>query len=513
MTPKQAPSAIAAPDASAGGADPAGAQPPASSAATIARNSAWLVGTNILGKFISVFFYAYAANRLGAESYGLYGILISFTTFFNAMLDLGYMTLMIERGSKDRSQLLEHYHGNLGLKLILYPLGLPVFLAACALVYPLDAHLTAAFVLAYLLLVTYSHQYLLRGVLQAVEDLRPYGISELVERLFLFSVGVGVLVASGSLFAFMLVLLAAAVLKIAYLQVAVSRRNIPTRFRVDPAYIRTWFLLALPHSIYSLAGSVNYRVDQVMLGAFQGESENALYLVAFDKVWGLAMLGTLLATAIMPTASRNFAHNPAEFQRIFRRAFYVLVLAGLPMSVGLGLCAQPIIRLLHTDEFQPGGIALAILSAYIVLRFLIALYMAVLVGAGRIADHVRAELIALALKLVANVWLLPEYGYVAAAFSTVLSDVVVLVLDAFYARRIGLPFLPLLHAWEPIAASAVMGVLVWVAAPLGLAGQIAVGAVVYPALCLMLRVDRKEPGLVHLMQRLRGRFAPKAPRN
>jgi O-antigen/teichoic acid export membrane protein len=99
----------------------------------------------------------------------------------------------------------------------------------------------------------------------------------------------------------------------------------------------------------------------------------------------------------------------------------------------------------------------------------------------------RAFAIAVTFNLVTNVLFVPEYGYQAAAITTIASEFMLL-----------LPFARLLHGafgavpwldivWRPAAASAAMGVVLWLGWNVQPVLALLVALIVYPAVLLMLR--------------------------
>ncbi|MDX2177245.1 MAG: flippase [Candidatus Sumerlaeia bacterium] len=478
--------------------------PPETSGRIIARNSAWLLGSNLLGKVLTVVFLAVAANRLEADAYGKFQFVLALGGFFHIALDWGYATLMIERGSKDRGDLARHYSGNLGLRTLTYPSSLLLYAAAVAALgasglgagmFRADLPTMGIFLLAFGVVIVHGHFYLQRGALMALERFSPIAAGETTERVVFFALGLAALFAFGSLGPFLLVCLLAPLAKCLVLEAALRRAGMRGSWRPDGAFLRRHWRDALPHALYAVAGMLMYRVDQVMIGLIRGSAEVGLYSVAYDKVFGLVLLGQMVSNALTPTASRNFAADRGEFQRIFRRAFFLLPVLAMPMTAGLALTAPGVMDLFHTDEYSGAWRALAWLSPFILFRFWSFLYAAVLLAAGRIKYHLYAESLGVAVKIAMNLALVPEHGYLGAAVSVAVAELVVLLADAWFAKRIGLPFLPLGDCAAPAAATALMALGVWLAAPLGVFAQVGVGGALYAAGALAFRIHRREPAI------------------
>jgi len=472
--------------------DPAAAREGAG--AIIARNSGWMMGAKLVSAALSLIFLAIAANKLGAEDYGTLNFVLSLAGFFHVLLDLGYMTLLIERSSKDRSKLEWHLSGNLGLKLLLYPGGLVLY-SLLLLKYPHLWDQPVVFLCGYLFVMLNTQGYLLRGVLMSKESFEQIGKSEVFERFIVLSAGLAVLFTIPSLAPYVLVLVVANFLKVVYLSVAVRRAGVQSRWRWDTQYVTSNWNAALPHALYAVAGMLHFRIDSVMIGNMRPFSEVGLYSAAFDKVLGFVIFGQMITNAVTPTASRLFAEDRSEFRRIFDRAFFLLPVIAVPITVGLAICSKGIVALFHSVEYTSSWLALAWLAPYVLLRYWIYLYASMLLAAGRISSHVIAESIGVAAKIALNLILIPKMGFAGAAVSFAIAEVVVLVIDAGLARKIDLPFVPLLRAWQPLLAGVMMGGAVWGVRGFGLLPQIAVGGCTYIGLCVLFGVLRREPGI------------------
>lgn len=474
---------------------------PEGAGAIIARNSGWMMGAKLVSSVLSLVFLAIAANKLGAEDYGTLNFVFSIAGFFHILLDLGYMTLLIERASKDRDKLEWHLNGNLGLKLLLYPGGLVLY-SLLLFKYPHLWDDPAVFLCGYIFVVLNTQGYLLRGVLMSRETFAPIGKSEVFERFVLLGAGLVVLFTIPSLAPYVLVLVTANFLKVIYLSIAVKRAGVQSRWRWDTNYVTSNWSAALPHALYSIAGMMHYRIDSVMIGSMRPFAEVGLYSASFDKVLGFVMFGQMITNAVTPTASRLFATNREEFRRIFDRAFFLLPVIAAPITIGLAICSKGIIALFHSAEYESTWLALAWLAPYVLLRFWIYLYASMLLAAGRIGSHVIAESIGVTAKVILNLILIPKMGFAGAAVSFAIAEVVVLLVDAWQARRIGLPFLPLHSAWQPLVAGALMGGMVWGMRGFGLLPQVAAGGCVYVVLCVLFGVLRREPGIEAFARRL-----------
>jgi len=106
-------------------------------------------------------------------------------------------------------------------------------------------------------------------------------------------------------------------------------------------------------------------VDKVLVGRLFGKVPLALYSQAFSLAMKpVHVLVTPLTGLMFPTLSRA-AGDPRQFARLFLGFFRFILLAMLPMGVGLAIVAPEAMRVLGGEQWAPAGPILAILAVII----------------------------------------------------------------------------------------------------------------------------------------------------
>jgi O-antigen/teichoic acid export membrane protein len=208
---------------------------------------------------------------------------------------------------------------------------------------------------------------------------------------------------------------------------------------------------------------------------------------------GLYSIGVRVASAIvlLLTAFRlawpAFAYSiddDREARRTYSFVLTYVVFVCCWLSLGLGLLAPWILRLITTKPFYPAANVVAPL-AFGVAAF--AGYVVVQIGTGR-ARRTRTNWvvtgITAALNIVLNLALIPPYGRMGAAIATLISYVVLFVLMAWRAHAV----FPVPYQWRRVATVAAAAVALTVLgklvdAPLGVALALTAA---YPLLLALL---------------------------
>jgi O-antigen/teichoic acid export membrane protein len=191
--------------------------------------------------------------------------------------------------------------------------------------------------------------------------------------------------------------------------------------------------------------------------------------------------------ALFPRLARQAERDPAALRRTLRQALGYLLTLALPAAVATTALADWLIWLLAGPAFLPeAATALRVLIWFLPFSYLNGLLQFGLIALDRQRAITGAFAATTLFNLVANLLLVPTYGYLGAAAVTVASEVVLLVPLVLVARRalgsLGLPAV----TWRPLVAGAGMVAVVLAANGLGAWPAVLLGGLAYLAVLLAL---------------------------
>jgi Uncharacterized membrane protein, putative virulence factor len=192
----------------------------------------------------------------------------------------------------------------------------------------------------------------------------------------------------------------------------------------------------------------------------------------------------------------------------------VLVLLGVPLTVGTFVLVHPIIRLLSPSGlFARSEPSLRILSIAIVFLFANSAFYAMLNAINRQHMNAWATGLAAAINIVLNLIFIPLYGYLAASTTTVLTEASLCVFGWWFVQRnhpeLRLAVIRL--SWRIVLAGAVMGVVLYPLSRFSIFISLPAGGLVYlVAIYLVRAIEPEEWRLAQhgLLSRLRPNRAP-----
>jgi len=241
--------------------------------------------------------------------------------------------------------------------------------------------------------------------------------------------------------------------------------------------------------------------DRYILGFFRGSAEVGIYTSSYTiSEHTMLMIASLFTLASAPIGFNVWESQGAKASREFLHKlcrYYILI--GLPAAVGLSVLAKPAISVLTAPEYFPGYriVPLVVFGAFLVgitHRFSEAL------GFYKKSDILMYCMIGAALLNTGlNFLFIPNYGYMAAALTTLIAYGADLTARITFSRRFFVWEFPFKSLGKAAVASAVMGLVIY---PIGnrltsstlinLILGIVVGVVVYAVMLFLLQEPQKE---------------------
>ena len=205
------------------------------------------------------------------------------------------------------------------------------------------------------------------------------------------------------------------------------------RVFVDLPLWKKTFLVALPLIPHYLGGELLSSMDKIMIDALVGKQEAGIYALAAI----LSAIGILLwrALSVMFNPFVNAKLGSREFTRI-REAVKPLMLVVGVLCVIASLAAPEIIRVLATEEYLAGVYVVPPVAAGIFIHAMYDTFAAVSFFHKKSTRIMTATLTAAAVNLVGNYVFIKAFGYIAAGYTTLLSNLVLTAMHYRSARLI-----------------------------------------------------------------------------
>ena len=209
-----------------------------------------------------------------------------------------------------------------------------------------------------------------------------------------------------------------------------ARREVRLTLGTDFAWWKHIFKIAIPYGVALILQTLYLRIDVVLISIMLGMRDTALYGGATRVLESFLVLGTFFGQAFLPEVSRNNTSNDSIGKSLSWAIIMVSILA-LPVIIGISAFSTDIVLLLATPDLitnatQTGSdTIMLVLIGTVLFAYLNQLFTFTLVSQNRQNYLLFVNAFALGLNAGLNILFLKEYGIIAAAWSTIICEIIV----------------------------------------------------------------------------------------
>jgi O-antigen/teichoic acid export membrane protein len=426
-------------------------------------------------------------RALGATGFGEWSTIFAVTQIATNFGELGLTQVAIGRAASEPPREADWLGALVSLRVMLAIPATIASLAAILLIAPTQQSRIAGVLIAFVVLVSAPSAATAIFQLRVRNDIT---IAIMTLNSVLWGAGaIAVSIFSKRIEAFAAVFLAVAVITTC-VTVLFAVRLTPVRLASSRRLWRPLMRVGLGVGAAGILVTLYVKLDQVLVFEFAGSRQAGLYGAAYRILDQIQFIPSSVMTTLFPLIASAHPRDLARVRRLLQSAGEYLTMASLPILAFTAVAAHPIMRLLFGRQFDEAAPALPILmGAFVSISFgYLAGNMVVILELQR--KFFRYAAVGLVINAVLNIALIPRYGFLAAAWITLVTEVVVMSLTMrSVLRQIEMkPQLARLR--QTLVAALAMGALAWLARDLGapLYALVLLAALSYPALLFSLRV-------------------------
>lgn len=193
------------------------------------------------------------------------------------------------------------------------------------------------------------------------------------------------------------------------------------------------FRASLPLGITLLCNVVYFHADSFIMAVSRSSAEVGAYALSY-KIFELPLVfPTFFMNALYPLLVRRLEKQTESYLYILRNSgvflFFISVCTGILLYI-----AAPFVLSIH-PEFTITVQSLRILSLAMPFFFLSSLYMWNAIAQGKLWQLAGIYGLSMGINICASMWLIPRYGFVAAAWITVVMEGGVCTANYFISRK------------------------------------------------------------------------------
>jgi O-antigen/teichoic acid export membrane protein len=450
----------------------------------LARNSAFILvarASSLIARFVVTMVLA---RYLGRALFGDYNYVTALVGSFEWLADLGLNQIAIREIAKQRDRAGEYFGNALILKAITSLIAL-IILGIVANTAPAKPHVKLAL---YLYGISAILNYLVNTyfvLYRALERMQYQALLVLVERgLYVLLLIVFVSRQASFVSLFWANMITVIVKLVVGMWINSTRFTLP-KFRLDLERYKEYMREALPVGIGLIIASVSVRIDIVLLGFLQSSDVVGAFSGPYRIVDAVGSMSAVLIVVLFPIMARRAAVGTDAFGELLQKAAKVMLLLGIPVSIGLIILARPATLLVLGGEFAESAVVLRVLALVVVPIYINRLLNFAFISINRQSEYALITGFALILNVIIDLMLIPSLGYWGATIGVISAECVRLVLSYWRINR----QVEQLHLWHTVKRLMIpnlaLAAVLLALAPWSWPVAAVVGATAYLALILL----------------------------
>ena len=382
-------------------------------------------------------------NSVGAESYGLYFSIFSFTMLFYMVLDMGIANYN-NRNIARNTQLLDKYLSNIiVLRLLLGVIFFAVIFVVGLLIGYRGNQLRLLFWIG---LNQFLNLFLLyvRSNISALLMFKTDSIISVTDKLLMI-LFCGLLLWGNitdepfQIEWFIWSQTVAYVITIAIALGIVLRKAKLRRLNWNPAFFIVILKKSFPYALITLLMSCYYRMDSVMLERIlpleTGAEQSGIYASAFRLLDTIAMIAYLFSVILLPLFSKMLKQKE-DIVPVVRTSFSFLFLFSISAVVILFVYRVPVIQLLYTDHVDDSVAVFRLIIFGLIPISMNYLFGTLLTANGSMKELNIIAAVGIVINVLVNIILIPRMQACGSAVASIVTLSAVSVLQFVLAVRI-----------------------------------------------------------------------------
>jgi O-antigen/teichoic acid export membrane protein len=254
---------------------------------------------------------------------------------------------------------------------------------------------------------------------------------------------------------------------------------------ISPAVWRSFLPVCLIIGFASMMSMIYDQIDTVMLRYMRSEKELGLYVASYSMMGISLSFAAILAQVFFPLLSQTTGQDREQRleneQRYLGWLWQASIGLALPIATGGFILAEPLTRFVLGSQYSGAGTLFRWLTLTIVAGSMASYFGARLIPIGREKKYLTAVVAGAAVNVVLNLFLIPRYGAIAAAFTTAISQAVVAFSNYYFVRDLPWPNLMGALGLSMMASGVMAAALLGARSifPLHVLAQVGLGALVY----------------------------------
>ncbi len=458
---------------------------------SIFKNTLALSIPNVLNPFISFILVLVISRYLGVRGLGEYSLVLSYIGIFNTLAALGLEDLVVREVARrpDDAHLFFFNAGIFGsISSLVALVAMDALVAAMGyekqVVY-------AAFVCSLALVASTTMSYM-EAIFRSVEKAEYVAVTYVLENLLRVGVCVWLLLYGYGIVALFCGILGSRIFGLVTMScLYVKVLGVP-RCKLNLEVWRILMKEAPTFTSIAIFSTIHLSIAQILLSKLQSVESVGIFSAA-DRL--LAICKTVpvaFSSALLPFFTRHFALGPKDLMRLASDSLRYLFVGVFPVVVGTFVLADSIIAQIYGQKFMFAGTVLRFHILSLIPFTTVYVMAQVLIATDNQKVDLTINIVAAIINLILNLLLISYLAELGAVFATLLTIIIFNQLQNLYIRRnlFRIRFTEIVT--KVLISSLIMGAFTYALREWNIILNIAISAIVYGSLIVLLQVVSHE---------------------
>jgi len=403
---------------------------------TIFKNMSWLLISQIIASICGFIWTILMARYLGVNDYGIFGFATSLTGILAITVDLGINTHVVRHIATDFDSAPKYLGNALPLKSIFSLLCIILTLIILILMKSNELVITVTLLFT-IEMIFKSYIGLLNGSFQAFEEGKYQGIGNTILNILLLIFILIAIFTDLKLIGIAIAYIIANFIALAYEYYVLEKHITKPKFELDKQFCKNITLVSVPFAITGFLYTIYYSIDVVMLTNMVGSYPTGIYNATYKLIAVLNLFYSVYTAVIFPVMSKFYKNDESMLLISFEKSIKYLMMAIIPLAVATVFYSTDVIHLIYGHEYDAASSVLSILIWTVCLLFVSGACNNLLNASHKEVTVTKIYAVAAIFNIVLNFFMIPYLSYDGAAITTVLSDVLIVIIQAYVIYRLG----------------------------------------------------------------------------
>ena len=206
-------------------------------------------------------------------------------------------------------------------------------------------------------------------------------------------------------------------------------------FKIE--YIKYGLKICLPYVPHLLAMTVLSSTDKIMIQKICGSTDTAFYSLAYTCALAISVIWTSLNSAFAPWLGEKL--HDKQYKAIKDTSKQLVLIFSIPTIIII-IFSPELLYILGGHEYMSAKFVMPPILLGCLFQLLYSMYVNIEQFCKKTVGMAIASVCAALINIGLNLFFIPIYGYVAAAYTTLIGYMFLMIFHYFLVKRMGLAY-------------------------------------------------------------------------